>query len=119
TAYPAMKEAAEFWLANLRTDPRDGKLVVTPSYSPEQGNFTAGCSMSQQIVHDLLTSTLEAAQTLGDSPDFRTRLEQTLADLDPGLRIGSWGQLQEWKADLDDQNNDHRHVSHLFGLHPG
>ncbi|MHA4820531.1 glycosyl hydrolase family 95 catalytic domain-containing protein, partial [Streptomyces aculeolatus] len=119
TAYPAMKEAAEFWLANLRTDPRDGKLVVTPSYSPEQGDFTAGASMSQQIVYDLFTSTLEAARTLGGDRAFRERLEGTLRDLDPGLRIGSWGQLQEWKADLDDQNNDHRHVSHLFGLHPG
>lgn len=119
TAYPVMKEAAEFWLDNLRTDPRDGKLVVTPSYSPEQGDFTAGAAMSQQIVHDLFTSTLEAAQTLGDAPDFRTRLEEALEGLDPGLRIGSWGQLQEWKEDLDDPNNDHRHVSHLFGLHPG
>lgn len=119
TAYPAMKEAAEFWLANLRTDPRDGLLVVTPSYSPEHGDFTAGAAMSQQIVHDLLTNTLEAAGTLGDSAAFRSRLETALDHLDPGLRIGSWGQLQEWKTDRDDQADDHRHVSHLFGLHPG
>ncbi|WP_406099612.1 glycosyl hydrolase family 95 catalytic domain-containing protein [Streptomyces sp. NBC_01013] len=119
TAYPAMKEAAEFWLANLRTDPRDGLLVVTPSYSPEHGDFTAGAAMSQQIVHDLLTSTLEAARTLGDAPAFRSRLETTLDRLDPGLRIGSWGQLQEWKTDRDDPADTHRHVSHLFGLHPG
>ncbi|MEU2671177.1 glycoside hydrolase family 95 protein [Streptomyces sp. NPDC007164] len=119
TAYPAMKEAAEFWLANLRTDPRDGLLVVTPSYSPEHGDFTAGAAMSQQIVHDLLTNTLEAARTLGDSPAFRGRLETALARLDPGLRIGSWGQLQEWKTDRDDPGDTHRHVSHLFALHPG
>ncbi|MEU8504667.1 glycoside hydrolase family 95 protein [Streptomyces brevispora] len=119
TAYPAMKEAAEFWLANLRTDPRDGLLVVTPSYSPEHGDFTAGAAMSQQIVHDLLTNTLEAARTLGDAPAFRSSLETALDRLDPGLRTGSWGQLQEWKADRDDPADDHRHVSHLFGLHPG
>lgn len=119
TAYPVMKEAAEFWLANLRTDPRDGTLVVTPSYSPEHGDFTAGAAMSQQIVHDLFTNTLEAARVLGDAPDFRRRVEQALTDLDPGLRIGSWGQLQEWKEDLDDPADDHRHVSHLFALHPG
>lgn len=114
-----MKEAAEFWLANLRTDPRDGLLVVTPSYSPEHGDFTAGAAMSQQIVHDLLTNTLEAARTLGDTPAFRSSLEVALDRLDPGLRTGSWGQLQEWKADRDDPAADHRHVSHLFGLHPG
>ncbi|MCT2588855.1 glycoside hydrolase family 95 protein [Streptomyces sp. N2-109] len=119
TAYPVMKEAAEFWLDNLRPDPRDGKLVATPSYSPEHGDFTAGAAMSQQIVHDLLTSTLEAARTLGEPPGFRTRLEDALDALDPGLRVGSWGQLQEWKADLDSQEDEHRHVSHLFALHPG
>ncbi|MFD7119867.1 glycoside hydrolase N-terminal domain-containing protein [Streptomyces sp. NPDC059922] len=119
TAYPVMKEAAEFWLTNLRTDPRDGKLVVTPSYSPEHGDFTAGAAMSQQIVYDLFTNTLEAARTLGDAPAFRTRLETALRDLDPGLRIGSWGQLQEWKTDVDSRTDDHRHVSHLFALHPG
>lgn len=119
TAYPVLKEATEFWLDNLRTDPRDGTLVVTPSYSPEHGDFTAGAAMSQQIVHDLFTNTLEAARILGDSPGFRTRLEETLGRLDPGLRIGSWGQLQEWKADLDDPTDEHRHVSHLFALHPG
>ncbi|MFJ2770691.1 glycosyl hydrolase family 95 catalytic domain-containing protein [Streptomyces sp. NPDC087300] len=119
TAYPAMKEAAEFWLDNLRTDPRDGTLVVTPSYSPEHGDFTAGGAMAQQIVHDLFTNTLEAARTLGDAPAFRAELEKTLEALDPGLRVGSWGQLQEWKADLDDRDDDHRHVSHLYALHPG
>ncbi|MGC9541540.1 glycoside hydrolase family 95 protein [Streptomyces sp. UG1] len=119
TAYPVMKEAAEFWLDNLRTDPRDGTLVVTPSYSPEHGDFTAGAAMSQQIVHDLLTNTLEAARILGDAPDFRRRVEEALTRLDPGLRIGSWGQLQEWKQDLDDPTDTHRHVSHLFALHPG
>jgi alpha-L-fucosidase 2 len=119
TAYPVMKEVAEFWLDNLRTDPRDGTLVVTPSYSPEHGDFTAGAAMSQQIVHDLFTNTLEAARLLDDSPAFREQLAHTLRRLDPGLRIGSWGQLQEWKADLDDPDDEHRHVSHLFALHPG
>lgn len=115
-AYPAMREAAQFWLKNLYTDPRDGKLVVSPSYSPEQGDFTAGASISQQIVWDLFTNTLEAAKVLGiEEPE----IAKALRDLDPGLRVGKWGQLQEWKADLDDPGNQHRHVSHLFGLHPG
>ncbi|QLH20277.1 glycoside hydrolase N-terminal domain-containing protein [Streptomyces sp. Rer75] len=119
TAYPAMREAAAFWLDTLRPDPRDGTLVVSPGYSPEHGDFTAGPAMSQQIVHDLLTATLEAARTLGDDPAFQAGLRRALDALDPGLRIGSWGQLQEWKADLDDPADTHRHASHLFALHPG
>ncbi|MEV7085737.1 glycoside hydrolase family 95 protein [Streptomyces sp. NPDC093085] len=119
TAYPVMREAAVFWLANLRTDPRDGTLVVTPSYSPEHGDFTAGAAMSQQIVHDLLTNTLEAADLLDEDPAFRDRLRTTLDRLDPGLRTGSWGQLQEWKEDRDSPTDDHRHLSHLYALHPG
>jgi len=119
TAYPAMREAAAFWLDMLRPDPRDGTLVVSPGYSPEHGDFTAGPAMSQQIVHDLLTATLEAARTLGDDPAFQAGLRRALDALDPGLRIGSWGQLQEWKADLDDPADTHRHASHLFALHPG
>ncbi|WP_436494327.1 glycosyl hydrolase family 95 catalytic domain-containing protein [Actinokineospora sp. HUAS TT18] len=118
-AYPLLKGAAQFWLANLRTDPRDGKLVATPSYSPEQGDFTAGDGMAQQIVWGLFTDTLAAANKLGVDSALRTQLQTALNNLDPGLRVGSWGQLQEWKADLDDQNNTHRHVSHLYALHPG
>ncbi|HEU4781033.1 MAG TPA: glycoside hydrolase family 95 protein [Steroidobacteraceae bacterium] len=117
-AWPVMKGAAEFWLDALVTDPRDGQLVVSPSYSPEHGPFTAGAAMSQQIVADLLLNTSAAAQMVGDKA-FAKRIDESLARLDRGLRIGKWGQLQEWKADLDDPKNDHRHVSHLFALHPG
>jgi len=116
--YPVMQDAARFWLDALVTDPRDGKLVVSPSFSPEYGNFTRGAAMSQQIVHELFTYTLAAAQKLGDQ-DFAEQLRPALAQLDPGLRIGRWGQLQEWKEDLDEADNQHRHVSHLYALHPG
>ncbi|MEV4523794.1 glycoside hydrolase N-terminal domain-containing protein [Micromonospora tulbaghiae] len=118
-AYPAMKEAAEFWRANLHTDPRDNRLVVSPSYSPEQGDFSAGASMSEQIVWELLTNVVEASTTLGVDTTLRQQWQSTLNRLDPGLRIGSWGQLQEWKTDWDDRNNQHRHISHLYALHPG
>jgi alpha-L-fucosidase 2 len=117
-AWPVMKGAAEFWLDALVTDPRDGKLTVSPSYSPEHGPFTAGAAMSQQIVADLFVNTSAAAQLVGDKP-FAKRIDDALANLDRGLRVGKWGQLQEWKADLDDAKDDHRHVSHLFALHPG
>jgi alpha-L-fucosidase 2 len=117
-AWPVMKQASEFWLDALVKDPHDGKLVVSPSYSPEHGPFTAGASMSQQIVSDLFENSRVAAQLVNDTV-FGNRLDGALAHLDRGLRIGSWGQLQEWKADLDDAKEDHRHVSHLFALHPG
>ncbi|MEV0808957.1 glycoside hydrolase N-terminal domain-containing protein [Micromonospora sp. NPDC050200] len=118
-AYPMLKSLSQFWLDELVTDPRDGKLVVNPSYSPEHGDYSAGASMSQQIVWDLLTNTTEAAKIVGDTSEFTTELAGTLARLDPGLRIGSWGQLQEWKEDWDNPNDQHRHVSHLFALYPG
>jgi hypothetical protein len=119
-AYPLLKALAQFWIDELIADPRDDALVVSPSFSPEQGDFSAGASMSQQIVFELLTHTAEAAAHLGDTDTaFLTELNDTLARLDPGLRIGSWGQLQEWKEDWDDPENDHRHVSHLYALHPG
>ena len=117
-AWPVMKGAARVWLAGLRTDPDDELLVVSPSYSPEHGPFTAGTAMSQQIVYDLFTNVVEAAPRAGDEA-FGKEVAAALARLDPGIRVGSWGQLQEWKADLDVRNDDHRHVSHLFALHPG
>jgi alpha-L-fucosidase 2 len=117
-AYPLMKGAAEFWLDALVKDSRDGLLVVSPSYSPEQGEFTVAAAMSQRIVFDLFTNTFEAADVLGDK-SFRKTLGKNLMQLDKGVRVGSWGQLQEWKLDLDDPANNHRHVSHLFALHPG
>src|SRR5690606_26462290 len=94
-AWPVLREAAEFWLGSLHPDPRDGTLVASPSYSPEHGPFTAGAAMSQQIVWDLLTNVVQAAALLGeDASAFQSTLER----LDPGLRIGRWGQLQEWKS---------------------
>ena len=117
-AWPVMKGAAEMWLDALVTDPRDGKLVVSPSYSPEHGPFSVGASMSQQIVYGLFSDAAEAAKIVGDDP-FRARLDAALSRLDPGLRIGSWGQLQEWKDDWDDRKDDHRHLSHLYALDPG
>jgi alpha-L-fucosidase 2 len=118
-AYPAMKEVAEFWLANLHPDSRDGTLVVNPGYSPEQGEYTAGAAMAQQIVRDLFALTAKAARAVEPEGDLADRIDAAYDALDPGLRIGSWGQLQEWKEDLDDPENHHRHASHLYALHPG
>ena len=117
-AWPVMKGAAQFWLSELRTDPRDGSLVVSPSYSPEHGSFSAAAAMSQQIVIDLFTNVAEVAPRLGENA-LGQQIRAALARLDTGLRVGSWGQLQEWKTDLDDRSDEHRHASHLLALHPG
>jgi alpha-L-fucosidase 2 len=117
-AYPVMKGAAEVWLEALVTDPRDGKLVVSPSYSPEHGPFSAGAAMSQQIVYGLFSETAEAARLLGDTATAE-KLDTALKNLDPGVAIGKWGQIREWKEDWDDPKDEHRHTSHLYALHPG
>lgn len=116
-AYPLMKGASQFWLEFLYQT-KDGKDCVQPSYSPEHGDFTACAAMSQQIVKDLFTNTLEAGRVVGDS-EFANELKKRMANLDSGLRVGNWGQLQEWQADIDDPENKHRHISHLYALHPG
>jgi alpha-L-fucosidase 2 len=116
-AYPIMKEAAEFWVDHLCED-TDGTLVSSPSMSPEHGTLSAGASMDQQIVWDLFTNCIEASKVLGTDTEFAAKLSSMRDRLSP-QKIGKHGQLQEWKADIDDPKNDHRHVSHLFALHPG
>lgn len=117
TAYPIMKEICHFWEDRLKARP-DGTLVTPDGWSPEHGPEEEGVTYDQMIVHDLFTNTIEAADVLGEDKEFRDRIT--------GLRerllkpkIGRWGQLQEWEADKDDPKDQHRHVSHLFGLHPG
>ncbi len=115
-AYPAMRGAALFWMDFLSESP-NGKLWVNPSFSPEHGPFTAGAAMSQQIVAELFENTIEAAGIVGDKK-FVQQLRPFYEKLDKGLHIGKWGQLQEWAQDLDDPENHHRHISHLYALHP-
>ncbi len=125
-AYPIMKSAAEFCLDWLIEDGK-GHLVTAPSTSPENKFITpdgqrAGVSMASTmdmaIIWDLFTNCLEATQILGIDQDFCNELTAARARLYPA-QIGQHGQLQEWFADWDDPKDQHRHVSHLFGLHPG
>lgn len=118
-AYPVMKELAHFWFDYLTADPRDGTLVSSPSYSPEHGNISVGATMDQEVVWDLLTNILEADRVMPDSDRvFIDSVRSVRERLSP-LKVGRYGQLQEWKEDLDDPQDGHRHVSHLFALHPG
>ena len=116
-AYPIMKEAALFWISYLTKD-ENGKFVSTPSYSPEHGGISSGASMDHQIAWDVLNNCIKASEVLGIQDDF-TQKALEVRDNILAPQIGRWGQLQEWKEDVDDPNNKHRHVSHLFALHPG
>lgn len=115
--YPIMKEAALFWLDYLTRDP-EGYLVSSPSYSPEHGGISTGAYMDLEIAWDIFNNCIKACDALGDDQEFKTRLIAAKDKLLP-LKIGKWGQLQEWKEDVDDPANKHRHVSHLYALHPG
>ena len=117
-AWPLLKLTSQFWLDNLVESADSDTLLISPSYSPEHGDFTAGAAMSQQIVTDLFANTLTLAEQVGDG-EFAAALKSALERLEPGLRIGTRGQLQEWRQDIDDEENRHRHISHLFALHPG
>lgn len=116
-AFPILKEAALFWLDYL-TEDEEGHLVSSPSYSPEHGGISTGAYMDIQIVWNLFSNTIQTLDILGIEPDFKAELMRAKEKLLP-LRIGRWGQLQEWKEDLDDPENNHRHLSHLFALYPG
>lgn len=131
-AYPALKELVEYWESYLVTAP-NGKLISPTGWSPEhgpvkqgdkivikEGNRTPqpGASYDQQIVWDLFTNYIEASEELGIDSQYRATVIELRGKL-LGPQIGKWGQLQEWMQDVDDPRNQHRHVSHLFAVHPG
>ena len=117
-AYPAMKGAATFFADFLVKDPKTGWLISTPSNSPEIGGLVAGPTMDHQIIRDLFANTAEAARILGVDADLAARLLEMRQQIAPN-QIGKHGQLQEWLEDKDNPEEQHRHVSHLWGLYPG
>ena len=117
-AYPLMKGAATFFVDFLIKDPKTGWMISTPSNSPENGGLVAGPTMDHQIIRDLFNNCIEASVILGVDKDFRDKLADLRAKIAPN-QIGQYGQLQEWLEDKDNPKNKHRHISHLFGLHPG
>jgi alpha-L-fucosidase 2 len=128
--YPVMKGAADFLLDYMQVYPAAGEvkqaagwLMTVPTVSPEHGprgkntNVTAGSTMDNQIAFDVLSQTLQAAEALGKDSAYRVNLKFQLACLPP-MQIGRYGQLQEWLIDGDDPHDQHRHISHLYGLYP-
>jgi alpha-L-fucosidase 2 len=125
-AYPLMRGAAEFCLDALVPD-ASGLLVTAPSTSPENrfrlpsgevASISAGATMDLALIRDLFANTADAAETLGVDAPFRTELLDARARLRP-YKIGSKGQLLEWSEEFDEPEPEHRHFSHLWGLHPG
>ena len=123
SVYPALKGSAQFYLDFLVEEPTRNWLVVSPSMSPEnhpkgvKASIAAGVTMDNQLLFDLFSNTIRAAQVLNTDKKFVIKLKSTRDRLPP-MQIGQYGQLQEWMQDLDDPTDTHRHVSHLFGLYP-
>ena len=127
-SYPIMKEAAEFCINWLVINPKTGFLVSGPSISPEnsfkipneEGNasMVMGPTMDHMIIRDLLQNTIEASKILDTDKSFRTKMEETLKKLSP-TKIGSDGRIMEWTEEFKEPEPGHRHISHLYGLHPG
>jgi alpha-L-fucosidase 2 len=124
SVYPVMKGAVEFYNSFLVEEPQHKWLVVSPSISPEnspmshpESSISAGTTMDNQLLFDLFTKTIKAAEILGTDSDLVTTMRRTLQRLPP-MQIGQYGQLQEWLEDWDNPKDHHRHVSHLYGAYP-
>lgn len=124
SVYPAIKGAAQFYADFLVEDPQNKWLVVSPSISPENAPITyggtsidAGTTMDNQIVFDIFSTTIRAAEALNRDTDFVKKLKKIRSRLAP-MQIGKYDQLQEWIEDIDDPKDNHRHISHLYGLFP-
>ncbi|HEX2921646.1 MAG TPA: glycoside hydrolase family 95 protein [Bacteroidales bacterium] len=124
SVYPVVKGASLFFLDFLVEEPKNKWLVVSPSISPENApqahpgeTISAGTTMDNQLVFDLFTRTVQAAQILNTDAEFVSQLNATIKRLPP-MQVGKWGQLQEWLEDWDNPKDNHRHVSHLYGLYP-
>jgi alpha-L-fucosidase 2 len=125
-AYPIMKEAAQF-LLDYMVDDGKGHLVTGPSTSPENTYLTSdgkrarmcmGPTMDMEITYALFSRVIEASQLLGVDEDFRQKLMAARSRLLP-LKVGKYGQLQEWAEDYEEGEPGHRHISHLFAFYPG
>jgi len=125
--YPIMLESARFYLDWLVKDPATGKFVSGPAASPENTfiapdgstcQISMGPSHDQEVIHELFTNVLKASELLKDNNPLLTRIESSLKNL-AVPQIGSDGRLMEWGKEYKETEPTHRHVSHLYMLHPG
>lgn len=126
-AYPAMKDAAEFCKNWLVKDPASGYLVSGPSISPENtfrtpdgsvATMVMGPTMDHMIIRELFNNTIAASEILKEDVSFRNELQRIKEQIAP-TKIGSDGRILEWTREFEEPEPGHRHISHLYGLHPG
>lgn len=123
--YPILRGSAQFFDEVMVYEPERQWLVVCPSNSPEnthagsnnRATTACGVTMDNQLVFDLWNSVIKASELLHIDHEFAAKLKKRLPKLPP-MQIGRWGQLQEWMHDWDNPEDQHRHVSHLYGLFP-
>ena len=117
TGYELIKSSADFAVDYLWHKP-DGTYTAAPSTSPEHGPVDQGATFVHAVVREILLDAIEASKVLGVDKKKRKQWNGVLSKLVP-YKIGRYGQLMEWSTDIDDPKDEHRHVNHLFGLHPG
>lgn len=126
-AYPALKEFSTFYLDWLMEDPEGDGLISVPETSPENSYIAedgkpaavaAGAAMGYQIIQDVFGNTLEAAKILAIEDDLSQKIVAAQKRLPTGLEIGPDGRLLEWSKPYDEPEKGHRHISHLYALHP-
>lgn len=115
--YDLIKSSADFAVDYLWHKP-DGTYTAAPSTSPEHGPVDQGATFVHAVIREILLNAIDASKVLGVDAKERKQWENVLAKLAP-YKIGRYGQLMEWSVDIDDPKDEHRHVNHLFGLHPG
>lgn len=116
-AYDIIKGAADFAADYLWHRP-DGVYTAAPSTSPEHGPIDEGATFAHAVIREILLDAIDANKVLGRSAKERRSWEDALKHIAP-YKTGRYGQLMEWSKDIDDPKDEHRHVNHLFGLHPG
>lgn len=116
-AYDIIKGSARFATDYLWRR-KDGIFTAAPSTSPEHGPVDEGATFAHAVVREILTDAIEASKVLGRDTKERQEWENALKHIAP-YKTGRYGQLMEWSRDIDDPKDEHRHVNHLFGLHPG
>lgn len=115
--YALIKSSAIFASDYLWKKP-NGIYTAAPSTSPEHGPIDEGTTFVHAVIREILTDAIDASKVLGVDKKERKHWEEVLKNIAP-YKVGRYGQLLEWSKDIDDPKDDHRHVNHLFGLHPG